>query len=95
MLCQRQIILDHAQGGGIDRNKANLTPLAVNPKMHDAFTGLKIFQAQSAEFLAPDAVIKQRRLVKQSMARKPPASWPIGGADPKETALAEARAAVN
>jgi hypothetical protein len=29
--------------------------------MHDAFTRLKIFHAQSTEFLAPDAVIKQRR----------------------------------
>ena len=52
MLCQRQIILDHAQGGGIDRNKANFTPLAVDPKMLDAFPRLKMFQAQSAELLA-------------------------------------------
>jgi hypothetical protein len=42
VLCQCQILYDHAQGGGINRNKANFTPLAVNPKMHDAFTRLKI-----------------------------------------------------
>jgi hypothetical protein len=31
--------------------------------MHDAFTRLKIFQAQTAEFLAPDAVIKSAFLI--------------------------------
>jgi hypothetical protein len=38
MAGERKIVLDHAQGGGINRDKANLGALALDARMHDART---------------------------------------------------------
>jgi hypothetical protein len=48
--------MDEPLGLRRHRNKAHLLALAINPKMHDAFSPLIITHSELAELLAPDAV---------------------------------------
>ena len=55
----RQILLDRPLRGRVDRDKADLVALAVDPEMHDALTAVQVPDPEPAELLAADAVIEQ------------------------------------
>jgi hypothetical protein len=59
MSCQCQIIFNHPLGSYINRNEADLGPLALDTKMHDTLSAVQVLYPQTAEFFAPDTVIQQ------------------------------------
>ena len=56
---QCQIIFNHPLGSCINRNEADLGPLAFDTKMHDTLSAVQVLHPQTAEFFAPDTVIQQ------------------------------------
>jgi hypothetical protein len=59
MFCQCQVIFNHPLGSCINRDEANLGPLAFDTKMHDTLSAVQVLHPQTAEFFAPDTVIQQ------------------------------------
>ena len=55
---QRQIILNHPLGSRINRDEADLGPLAFDTKMHDALSAVQILYPQAAELFSADTVIQ-------------------------------------
>jgi len=59
MPCQCQIIFNHPLGRCVNRNEADLGPLAFDTKMYDTLSAVQVLHPQTAEFFAPDTVIQQ------------------------------------
>src|ERR1051325_11447825 len=56
---ESQGFLDQPLGRRGDGNEADLVALALDPEVKDALAAVQILDAQPAEFLAADSVIKQ------------------------------------
>src|SRR6202011_2476683 len=59
MSCLCQVIFNHPLGSCVNRNEADLGPLAFDAKMHDTLSAVQVLHPQTTEFFAPDAVIQQ------------------------------------
>jgi hypothetical protein len=59
MASQCQIIFNHPLGSCVNRNEADLGPLAFDTKMHDTLSAVQVLHPQTTEFFAPDTVIQQ------------------------------------
>ena len=59
MSCLCQIIFNHPLGCCVNRNEADLGPLAFDTKMHDTLSAVQVLHPQAAEFFTSDTVVQQ------------------------------------
>jgi hypothetical protein len=70
MARQRQIVLDRALRGGVDRDKADLGALAPDPEVQHTLAAVQVLDPKPAELFAADAVIERLQLSGDSLRKQ-------------------------